>query len=107
MDAKQQTMADQPSTTQEQGEGQDPPAQTKASEAPVLQTPQNEEKSRKRGREEDAPASGPSEQTGDKRQRLNPYSEEEFVEDTTSTMRGQGRTEQQTSPLPGTSASSF
>ena len=38
---------------------------------------------------------------------MNPYSEEEFVEYTTSTMRDQERAEQQKSPLPGTSASSF
>jgi hypothetical protein len=67
MDIEKQTMVDQPATSKGQGQGQVPPAHTKALEVPVLQTPQNEEKSRKRDREEDAPASGPSEQTGDKR----------------------------------------
>ena len=52
-------------------------------EPPVLQNPLNEERNKKRDRENTTPASGPSEQPGTKRQRLNPLSEEELVQETT------------------------
>ena len=40
-------MTDQPATSKEQGQGQVPPAQTKAPEIPTLQTPLNEGKIKK------------------------------------------------------------
>lgn len=75
---EQETMADHLATSKEQGQGQVPPAQTKTPEVPVLQTPLNEERGKKRDREEDTPISGPAKQPREKRQRLNPYSEEDF-----------------------------
>ena len=44
----------------------------------VLQTPLNEERSKKRDREEETPLSTTISQQGEKRQRLNPLSEEEM-----------------------------
>ena len=73
----------------------------------VLQTPLKEERGNKRDREESTPVSGLVEQPGEKRQRLNPYSEEELLEETTSIPRGEGRTEHQTPPNLETSASSY
>jgi len=67
-------MTDQPATSKEQGQGQAPRAQTKAPEIPMLQTPLNEERGKKRERQEDTPISGPHEKPGEKRQRLNPLS---------------------------------
>ena len=61
-------MTDQPATSEEHNQGQIPPAQTKAPEIPALQTPLNEEISKKRGRKEDTPISGPIEQPRAKRQ---------------------------------------
>jgi len=72
-------MTDQPATSKEQGKGQVPPTQTKALEIPILQTPLNEERGKKRDRQEDTPISGPEEKPGEKRQRLNPLLEEEFI----------------------------
>lgn len=99
-------MTDQLAISKEQGQGQGPSTQIKAPEIPALQTPLNEERGKKRDRQEDTPISGPAEQPGEKRQRLNPYSEEELLEETTGGLRGEGMNEQQTSPMTGTSASS-
>lgn len=107
IDSEQETMEDQPDTSKEQGQGKVPPAQTKAPEVPILQTPQNEEKSKKRDREEGTPTSGSAEPPGEKRQRLNPYSEEEFLGETTGSMRGEGRTGQQSPLMMDTLASSY
>ena len=65
----------------------------------MLQTPLNEERAKKRERQEDTPISGSAEQQGEKRQRLNPYSEEELLEETAGNLRGEGTTEQQTPPI--------
>ena len=100
-------MTDQLATSKEQGHEQVPLAQTKAPEIPALQTPLNEERGKKRDRQEDTPISGPEGQPREKRQRLNPYSEEELLEETTSSLRGEGITGHQTSPMVGTSASSY
>jgi len=54
-----------------------PPRQEATLEASVLQTPQNEERSKKREREQETPATTSTTQ-GEKRQRLNPLSEEEI-----------------------------
>jgi len=70
-------------------QGQIPPVQTKAAEIPTLQTPLNEEKGKKRDREEATPISGPAEQPRTKRQRLDPLSEEEIIEETIESLRGE------------------
>jgi len=44
-------MVDQPDTSKEQSQGQDPLTQTKVPEIPVLQTPLNEERAKKRERQ--------------------------------------------------------
>lgn len=83
-----------------------PPVQTKAVEIPALQTPLNEEKGKKRDKEEATPISGPVEQQGAKRQRLNPLSEEEIIEEIIESLRGERETNPQTSPVIDTSTSS-
>ena len=72
-------------------------------EPPILQTPLNEERNKKRDKEVATPASGPS---GAKRQRLNPLSEEEFFEETTDSQRKEGVDSHQTFPVGGTFISS-
>jgi len=76
---EQQEMTDRLATSKEQGQGQVPPAQTKAPKIPIRQTPLNEDRGKERDRQEDTPISGPEEQPGEKRQRVNPHSEEEFI----------------------------
>jgi len=49
-------------------------------ETTVLQTPANEERMRKRDRKEKTPLTASTDQPGEKRQRLNPFSEEEMPE---------------------------
>lgn len=61
MDAEKETMTDQPTTSKEQGQGQAPSLQIEAPQVPALQTPLNEERSKKRDREETTPASGSTE----------------------------------------------
>jgi len=56
---KQHEMTDQPTSSKHRGQGKIPLTQTKAPEVPILQTPLNEEKGRKRDREETT--SGPTE----------------------------------------------
>jgi len=46
----------------------------------VLQTPANEERMRKRDRQEETPLTTSTDQQSEKRQRLNPFSEEEMPE---------------------------
>lgn len=92
--------------SREQNKGQIPPAQTRAPEIPALQTPPNEERSKKRDREEATSISGPTEQPGVKRQRLNPLSEEEVIKEMTDSPRGERVVSQQTSPVIEISASS-
>jgi len=99
-------MTDQPGGSKEQEQVKIPPAQSKAAEIPALQTPLNEEKSKKRDREEATPISGPAEQPGAKRQRLNPLSEEEIIEETIDSLRGEKVVRHQTSPVVDTSTSS-
>jgi len=76
-------MADQPNSAEGKNQGQGPSTQTKAPEIPVLQTPLNEERAKKRDMQEETPTGVSAEQQGEKRQRLNPYLEEEFPEETT------------------------
>ena len=99
-------MTDQPATSKEQGQGQVPPAQKKALEIPILQTPLNEERGKKRDRQEDTPINGPEEQPGEKRQRLNPLSEEEFIQESTDSLKEERVVCQDASPVIETSASS-
>ena len=82
----------------EQSQGQDPSTQEKVTKVSVLQTPLNEERAKKRDRQEETPVGTSIDQQGEKRQRLNPYSEEEFPE---------GPTEQQVPSSMEASASSF
>jgi len=91
-------MADQPVSTDEKSQGQDPSAQTNVTEILVLQTPLNEERVKKRDRQKETPSGTCTDQQGEKRQRLNPFSEEEMLE---------GLTEQQIPTGMETSASSF
>ena len=72
---EQKRIADQPDTLREKSQGQGPSTQTKVPGIPVLQTPLNEERGKKRDRQEDTPIGGSVQQRGEKRQRLNPYSE--------------------------------
>ena len=48
----------------------------------VLHTPLNEERAKKRDRQEETPTWASTNQQGEKRQRLNPYAEEELLEET-------------------------
>jgi len=69
-------MADRPVSTDEQIQGEDPSTQAKVTGIPVLQTPLNEERAMKRDRQEETQTRASIDQQGEKRQRLNPYSEE-------------------------------
>ena len=91
-------MGDRLVSTDEQSQGQDPSTQARVTEIPVLQTSLNEERAKKRDRQEETPTGTSTDQQGEKRQRLNPYSEEELPE---------GPTEQQVPPSMETLASSF
>lgn len=98
-------MTDQPGMSKEWSQVQIPPAQTKATESLALQTPINEEINKNRDRETTTPISGPTQDPGAKRQRLNPLSEEEIIEETVDNQREE-RASQQTFTVRGTSASS-
>ena len=106
LDSEQHKMLDQPASSKQQGQGKIPPVQTKAPEVPTLQTPLNEEKGRKRDREETTPVSGPAEQPGAKRQRVDPLPEEEIIEEIIESPRSEKATRPQTSPVLETSTSS-
>lgn len=95
---EQQAISDQ--------QGQIPSIQTKAAEIPALQTPLNDEKCKKRDTEEATPINGPVEQPGAKRQRLNPLSQDEIIEEKIESLRAERVTNQQTSPMIETSTSS-
>ena len=73
----------------------------------MLQTPRNEERAKKRDRQENTPTGGSAEQQGEKRQRLNPYFEEELVEETRGNLRGEESIEQQAPPILETSTISY
>ena len=99
-------MSEQPETSKEQAQIQTSPTQINVVETPILKTPLNEEKSKKRDTETTTPISGPSEQPGIKRKILNPLSEEEFVEETIYSQRREGLDNQQTFTISGTSTNS-
>jgi len=69
--------AQAPISTGQQAQDTVPPRQETSMETSVLQTPQNEERGRKRDREQETPYAISTTQ-GEKRQRLNPLSEEEM-----------------------------
>jgi len=75
------------------------------SNPPIVQTPLNEEKNPKRDREEATPSSRPIAQTYVKRQRLNPFSEQEFTEETAGTTGIERAKSRQTTPSRGTQES--
>ena len=100
-------MEEQPSLNLERDQEQSPSTQTKAPEIPVLPTPQHEERGKKRDQAENTPTGTSTDQQGEKRQRLNPYAEEEITEETLGNLRGQGTSGQQIHPILETSASSF
>ena len=104
--SEQPILTDQLGGSKEQEQVQIPLAQSKAAEIPALKTPLNKEKGKKRDREEATPISGPAEQPGEKRQSLNPLSEEEIIEETIENLRGERVASQQTSSLVDTSTSS-
>lgn len=95
---QQEKMADLPASTDEQSQGQDPSTQEMAVEISVLQTPANEERAKKGDRQEETPPGTSTDQQGEKRQRVNPFFEEEMPE---------GPTEQPVPPSMETSSSSF
>ena len=63
---QQETMENRPDTTKDQSQGQAHSTQASAPEAPVLQTPLNEERARKRDRQEKTPTGASTEQQGEK-----------------------------------------
>ena len=79
-------MVEQPTSIDQQTQGQAPPMQEIIVEIPVLQTPANEERIKKRDRQEETPLTTSTDQPGEKRQRLNPFSEEEMPERPTKGM---------------------
>lgn len=103
----QGAMADRPDTVKYQSQGQAPSTQASAPEAPVLQTPLNEERAKKRDIQEETPTGTTTEKQAKERQRLNPYAEEEFTEKTTKNQRGEETIEQRIPPIMETSTNSF
>ena len=96
MDAEQEIVTEQPTTSVEQTQGQAPPQQKEALQVPALQTPANEERGRKRDREDSTPASGSTQQREAKRQRIDPQLEEEIVEEILESPRREREASQQT-----------
>ena len=74
---QQEEMADAAANTKQQTQEQVLPRQEVTVETSVLQTPTNEERNRKRDREIETPLTTSTNQQGEKRQRLNPFSDEE------------------------------
>ena len=71
-------MAEAPVSTEQQAQESVPPRQETTMDTSVLQTPINEEITRKRDRHQETPLTTSASQQGEKRQRLNPFSEEEM-----------------------------
>jgi len=72
----------------------------------VLQATVNEERNPKRDRDEATTSSRPTDQTFAKRKRLNPYAEEEFIEETTGNTVAERIESRQTIPTGGTPSTS-
>lgn len=66
------------------------PTQGNMGEPPILQTSINEERNKNRDGEIATPTIRPSKQPDTKRERLNPLSKEEFVEEATDSQRREG-----------------
>lgn len=96
MDTEQGMVTKQPTPSKEQTQEKTPPQQTEALQIPVLQTPANEERGKKRDREETTPPSGSSQQPEAKRQRIDPQVEEENNEETIESLRKEREISQQT-----------
>jgi len=79
-----------PSHSEQQAQVETLPRQVSTTEASVLQTPQNEERSKKRDKEEETPYVATTSQ-GEKRQRLNPLSEEEVPQEQSLAMGPRSR----------------
>ena len=75
---QQEEMAEAPISIEQQAQESVPPRQETAVDTSVLQTPLNEERTRKRDRQQETPLTTSTSQQGEKRQRLNPFSEEEM-----------------------------
>lgn len=73
---------------------------------PILQTPLNEEKNPKRDREDATPSSIPADQTYAKRQRLNPFYEQEYTEETIANTVAKRTNSVHTIPSGGTPSTS-
>lgn len=69
---------------------------------PIFKTPLNEERNPKRDIEEATPSSRAIAQTSVKRQRLNPFSKQDFTEETTGTAGTERVESKQTTPSGGT-----
>lgn len=82
---------EQPVTLMEEIQVQIPPQRTKALQVPPLQTPLNEERSRKRDREDSTLASGSTQQPESKRQKVDPPVEEEVSEEVVESSRRETR----------------
>ena len=76
MDEQQEVETGQPSTSKDQQSEQAPPQKTEQTQIPVLQTPLNDERGKKRDREEVTPPTGSSQQPEAKRPRIDPETEE-------------------------------
>lgn len=71
-------MAEAPGPNDEKMQEKEASVQNVTVETLVLQTPINEERGKKRDRQEQTPLSTAASQQGEKRQRLDPFSEEEM-----------------------------
>ena len=96
MDAEQEVITEQPTTSMEQSQEQASPQQTEELQVPALQTLANEERGRKRDQEDSTPASGSKQQPEAKRQRVDPPVEEEISEEFLESPRRDRETSQQT-----------
>jgi len=96
IDTEQEMMVEQPTTSKEQSQGKTPPLQTKAPQIPALQTPLNEERSKKRQSEETTPTGGSTEPPWAKTQRIDPQIEEEISEEVIESPRREREASQQT-----------
>jgi len=96
IDTEQQSMVEQAAGSKEQGQGQATPLQIEVPHIPVLETPLNEERSKKRDWEETTPTSGSTDPPQAKRQRIDPQVEEETSEEIMDSPRREREVSQQT-----------
>jgi len=96
MDEHQETEIGQSSATKDQQSAQDPPLQTEQIQNPVLQTPLNNERGKKRDREEITPPTGSVQQPETKRPRTDPEAEGEISEELEGSQNRERQESQQT-----------